>query len=425
MATRYTISGRYKLRGAIRVNGSKNAALAMVAATLLTDKPCVIRRVPAIGDVSVLLDILRHLGAVVESRDHSITIQTAKITTTQIPDELAGKLRASILLLGPLLTRIGRVTTRHPGGCVLGKRPVGTHFDALTALGAHFEQDENYYHGRVGELKGANIYLGEASVTATENTLMAAVLAEGVTSIEPAACEPHVTNLGRMLMAMGARIEGLGTHRLVVHGVNQLKGGVFDVNADEIEAGTLAIALSLTGGKGVVEDVEPADLRSIAHKLNQFGITTRFERAGSRWDMAVDSIEQLQAASVQINIWPMLPTDIQPQMTVVATQAEGTSLVHDWMYDRRLMYIDELVKMGANILLCDPHRALVAGPTKLHGTTIMSPDIRAGMAFVLAGLVAHGTTTIEHAEMIERGYEDIVHRLGALGAKIERRENEY
>lgn len=420
MNLKYVIEGGQKLKGRVRANGSKNAALPMLAATLLTDEPCVIKRVPMISDVKVMLEILRQLGAVVTIDDHTVTVHTAKVTTAQIPDELASKLRASILLMGPLLARVGKVQMRHPGGCVLGKRPVGTHFEALHALGARFEQDETRYYGQANELVGTTMYLGEASVTATENAMMAAALAKGTTVIEPAACEPHIISLGNMLEAMGAKVEGLGSHTLKITGASELKGGTFEVNADEIEAGTFAIALGITHGSGTVEGVNPEHMKSICRKLNEFGVITEFE--GN--DMHVKAKDTFTATPIKINIWPVeTPTDIQPQMTVLATQAEGTSLVHDWMYDRRLMYIDELAKLGANILLCDPHRALVAGPTQLRGKTIMSPDIRAGVAFVLAGLIADGTTTIEHAELIERGYEDIVNRLAALGAKIERIES--
>lgn len=415
---KYVIEGGHRLRGEVTVNGSKNAALPMLAATLLTDEPCEIHRVPMINDVQVMLDILRHLGSVVEVRDHMVRVQTRQLITSQVPDDLASKLRASVLLLGPLLARVGAVNMRHPGGCVLGKRPVGTHFDGLQALGAKFQQDDTRYYGKAAQLIGAPMYLDEVSVTATENVMMAAVLAHGTTVIEPAATEPHVVSLGTMLIAMGAYIEGLGTHTITIKGVTSLKGAVAHVNADEIETGTLAVAIGITHGQGTLLDVDPNNLASIRHKLNQFGIITELE--GKK--LHVKAKETFKAARLQIDTWPRLPTDLQPQLTVLATQAEGTSLVHDWMYDRRLMYTDELAKLGANIMLCDPHRALVSGPTPLHGKTIISPDIRAGMAFVLAGLIASGKTTIEQAHLIERGYEKIDERLTQLGAHIQRIE---
>lgn len=413
---KYIIDGKHKLKGTIRVNGSKNAALPMLAATLLTDEPCVIQRVPMIRDVEVMLDILRHLGAVVEIHDHTVSIQTAKLVDTKIPDPLAIKLRASILLLGPILARAKSITMHHPGGCVIGRRPVGTHFDGLAALGIDFRQDDNHYFGNVKALHGTRMFLDEVSVTATENILMASVLADGTTVIEPAACEPHVISLGNMLIAMGAKIEGLGTHTITVHGVSKLKGVTAAVNADEIETGTLAVAFGITHGDGVIEGVEPHNLGSIRHKLHQFGILTEIKGT----DMHVHAKPTFAAHNLQIDTWPRLPTDLQPQLTVLATQSEGTTLVHDWMYDRRLLYIDELSKMGAQVLLCDPHRAQVTGPTPLKGQTIISPDLRAGMAFLLAGLIADGTTTIEQAHLIERGYENIHTRLNALGAHIER-----
>lgn len=417
---KYLIQGGATLKGSIKVNGSKNAALPMLAATLLTTERCTIKRVPMISDVKLMLDMLRQLGAVISIEGDTVSVQTERVVAHQIPDEMASQLRASILLLGPMLARVGKIQMRHPGGCVIGKRPIGTHFEALGNLGATFEQDENRYFGQAGDLKGAKMFLGEASVTATENAMMAAVLARGTTVIEPAACEPHVVSLGKMLVGMGADIEGLGTHTVTIKGTTSLKGGTFEVNPDEIEAGTLAIAIAITKGNGTIEGINPNDMKVITRKLNQFGVLTEFE--GTQMHVKTDG--QFTATPIKINVWPVeCPTDIQPQLTVLATQAHGTSLVHDWMFDRRLMYIDELAKLGANILLCDPHRALVAGPTKLRGKTIMSPDIRAGMAFVLAGLIAHGTTTIEHAELIERGYENIVDRLNSLGAKIERIES--
>lgn len=418
MSVKYIIEGGHKLRGEITVNGSKNAALPMLAATLLTAEKCTIQRVPMIRDIHVMLDILRHLGATVEVDGDMVTVETPKLLTTQIPDTLASQLRASILLIGPILARAGQISMRHPGGCVLGKRPVGVHFDALQALGGKFQQDETRYYGKAAQLIGSKMFLDEVSVTATENAMMAATLAHGTTVIEPAACESHIVSLGNMLNAMGAHIEGLGTHTITVQGVKALHGATAKVNADEIETGTLAIAFGITQGQGTILGVEPHNLTSICHKLNQFGIMTEFE--GTK--MHVRAKEKFTATNLQIDTWPRFPTDLQPQTTILATQSEGNSLIHDWMYDRRLLYIDELAKMGANIMLCDPHRALVTGPTKLSGKTIISPDIRAGMAFVLAGLIASGKTTIEQAHLIERGYENIHERLNALGAKIERVE---
>ncbi|HEY1074101.1 MAG TPA: UDP-N-acetylglucosamine 1-carboxyvinyltransferase, partial [Patescibacteria group bacterium] len=419
MSVKYVIEGGHKLRGEITVNGSKNAALPMLAATLLTSEKCTLHRVPMIRDIHVMLDILRHLGATVEIDGNTVSVETPHLVTTQIPDDLASKLRASVLLLGPIIARAGKITLRHPGGCVLGKRPVGVHFDALQALGATFQQDEIKYYGQAAQLIGSRMYLGEASVTATENAMMAAALAHGTTIIEPAACEPHIVSLGKMLNDMGAHVEGLGTHTITIRGAKSLNGTTAHVNADEIETGTLAVAFAITRGSGTIVGVEQENLSSIIYKLNQFGVITEFE--GNK--LHIRSRETYKPTNIQINIWPLFPTDLQPQMTILATQAEGNSLIHDWMYDRRLLYIDELVKMGGTIMLCDPHRALVTGPTKFSGKTIISPDIRAGMAFVLAGLIASGKTTIEQAHLIERGYENIHERLNSLGAKIERIEN--
>jgi UDP-N-acetylglucosamine 1-carboxyvinyltransferase len=346
-------------------------------------------------------------------RIHAKTIKKHRL----IPG-LTRQLRASVLLMGPLVARLGRMEMIHPGGCVIGKRPVGTHFDALEALGVKIIQDKTNYYLKSSKLKANSIYLDEQSVTATENSIMAASVARGETIIKNAASERHVVALADYLNGMGAKISGAGTSTIKIVGVKKLKGNKTKVIDDEIEIGTF-IALALSTKSTLSLKVASFDgLEPILHKSKQFGAKINVNRNR----LTVIPPRKLSAVTIKSYPWPGFPTDLEAPFSVVATQAEGTSLVHDWMYERRLFYIDELTKMGANIVMCDPHRALITGPTKLLGTHIISPDIRAGIALVIAGLTASGKTTIENIELIERGYYKIEERLAAIGAKIERIE---
>ena len=417
---KFIIKGGKPLKGKIRPCGSKNAALAIIAATLLTDQPCTIDNVPEILDVKILLEIIQKLGVKVQRlKPHKYKIQAKNIRTTKLDSNLVQKLRASILLMGPLLARKGKMEMLHPGGCIIGKRPVGTHFQALEKLGVDIKQDKLSYRARVKtKLKPAVVFLDEPSVTATENALMAAVLISGKTAIKYAACEPHVQDLCRFLSKMGAIISGIGTQTLKIEGQPKLSGAEHKIIPDNIEAGTFAVAAAVTKGDVIIENIIPEHLDPILNKLKIMGVKFRI----SKDFLHIKPTVTFKSTRIQTAPWPGFPTDLQAPFCVLATRAKGTSLVHDWMYERRLSYIDELIRMGADIILCDPHRALVNGPKKLFAAKIGSPDIRAGTALIIAALAADGETVIENIHLIDRGYENIEKRLCKLGADIKRVE---
>ncbi len=411
---KFVINGGRKLEGSIRVGGMKNAA------TLLTTQRCTIRNVPRISDVDALLELIQSLGAVVEHDGSTVTIEAKQIGLEQLDKQRVKAMRSSILLLGPLLARLGSVTLPYPGGCIIGNRPIDDHLEGLKLLGANVEDD-----GKIvvlssrRRLTGAEILMPHFSVTATENLLMAAATAKGTTTIQLAAAEPHVQDLTRCLIAMGARIEGLGTHRLVIRGVDTLSGVDYTIIPDQIEAGTFAVAAAVTSGAITITDVIPDHMDLVALKLEQIGVKVRFEDRA----MHVTSSFPLKSFKAQAMPYPGFPTDLQAPFGVLATQCSGTSLIHDPLYEGRLGYISELVKMGANAVICDPHRVLITGPTPLYGREVPSLDIRAGATLVIAALVAEGETILNRADILDRGYEKLVERLTALGAKIERHED--
>jgi len=413
----FVILGGVKLEGNIKINGSKNAAVALISASLLTNEECTLYNVPKIDDVEILVEIIEKLGVDIKWTNKStLKIKASQIKKEKLDDALTRKLRASILLMGPLMGRIGKMKMVHPGGCVLGKRPVGTHFDALRKLGAKISQDSQYYYLETIKIKGARFYLTEKSVTATENAIMAAVLASGKTTILNAAVERHVIALCQFLNKMGAKISGAGSHTITIQETEKLGGTEFVIPDDELEVGSfIALALA-TKSKINLKGNDFSDLEPITHKAFEFGAKIKVKNN----ILTINPNNKMKATSLKCYPWPGFPTDLIPQFTIVATQSSGISLVHEWMYERRLSYLDELIKMGANITPCDPHRALVYGPTKLYGTTIVSPDIRAGMALVIAGLVAEGKTVINNIEIIERGYYKLEERLRGIGANIKR-----
>ncbi len=414
----FRLQGQKPLNGTIVISGSKNAALPAMTAALLADTPTTLTNVPDIRDVHSMAEILRSIGAEVEQIDnHTWKISGSGVTKTAIDYLLGRRLRASILLLGPLLARWGEIRLPHPGGCVIGKRPVGTHFEAMRGLGATVDHEGDFYIGRAPKLTGSYLYLDEVSVTATENAVMAATLASGTTTIRPAAMEPHVVNLCQLLVKMGAKIEGIGTHSIVIHGVQQLHGTEHQINSDEIEVGTFIAAALMTNGRLTLKNI-PDDLDPILYKFRQLG--ANIEIGGG--ELTVRRGNKLESANLQVDTWPRFPTDLQPQFGALATQAEGTSVIHEWMYENRLKYTESLIEMGANITVNNSHEAIITGPTPLHGAAIDSPDLRSGIAFVLAGLTASGTTTISHAELILRGYERLEEKLRAVGATIDQFE---
>jgi len=405
------------LRGKIRASGMKNAATPIIAATLLTSEECVISNVPKISDVLRMLDILKSLGASVEwTGDHEVKI-CAKDADIKLLDEKAVKsMRSSILFLGPLLARFKKVTIPEPGGCIIGNRPPDTHFYALGKLGAKITHEDGCFTLEAEQLAGALIILPEFSVTATENLLMAASLARGKTEVHLAAAEPHVQDLIKFLSKMGANISGAGTHTLTIEGVEKLHGANHGVIPDQIEIGTLAVAAAVSGGEVTIENIIPAHLDIILLKLQEAGVNLE---VGDDF-LRVKPSANLRAFRLQTLPYPGFPTDLQAPFGVLATQCQGTTLIQDPLFEGRMGYISELVKMGANAIVADPHRVVINGPTPMHGQEIKSFDLRAGATLIIAGLIASGETTINEAEIVDRGYERIEERLGKLGAKIKR-----
>ena len=421
----YHIEGGFPIKGTIKVSGNKNAALPCIAASILTNEPVTLHNIPDIADTGVMLEILKALGASVKSAGkNSWTIHAKDIKQNDIPAELSKKIRASILFAGPLVARCGKAVMPPPGGDVIGRRRLDTHFLALTELGARVSIDGRFTF-TANKLAGTDLFLDEASVTATENALMAAVLAKGKTIITNAACEPHVQDLCRMLNSMGAKISGVGSNILTIDGVKELKGCEFRIGADFMEIGSFIGLAAATKGSIEIEGIHNCDLRPI--KLS-------FGKLGIHWETNGDILHVPAAQEMQINTdlggmipkiddapWPGFPPDLTSIMTVVATQVKGTVLIHEKMFESRMFFVDKLIGMGARITLCDPHRAVVSGPCLLHGDEeLSSPDVRAGMAIVIAALCARGSSIIRNVYQVERGYERLTERLKSLGAQIER-----
>lgn len=421
---RFVVEGGARLSGEITPAGNKNAALPIIAAALLTDEPLTLTNVPDIRDVAVMVEMAEKAGASVTRADpHTVTI-SGGVRTTELDTTLAREIRASLLFAGPLLSRYGEVTLAPPGGDVIGRRRVDTHFLAFQALGAEARTEHGGYHIKKRKLEGADIVLDEASVMATENALMGAVLASGRTTISNAASEPHVQELARCLVSMGAKVEGIGTNTLHVEGVEHLRGTTHRISSDHVEIGSFIGLAAVTHGDVTIKDVAADQLRMIRLVFERLGVKTELRDDGlhvpGRERYVVQTDLGGAIPKIQPLPWPGFPTDLTSIATVVATQAEGTVLVHDWMYEGRLYFVDVLGRMGARIVLCDPHRAVIVGPSQLYGDELRSPDIRAGMALLLAALCAQGTSVINNIEVIDRGYEKLDERLARLGAKIER-----
>jgi UDP-N-acetylglucosamine 1-carboxyvinyltransferase len=422
----FVIQGGYPLRGEIRASGNKNAALKMLPACLLTEEPVILRNVPDIGDVRVAIDLLRDLGAEVAWQDTAtVRVHARDIRRSKLDPALATRVRASVVFAGPLLGRTGMVELPLPGGDAIGERRLDAHVAAFRRLGAEVEFDGKVLRFQADELRGAKILLAEASVTGTENAIMAAVLAQGTTVIHNAASEPHVQNLCQMLNTLGAQIEGVGSNQLTITGVPRLHGGEVRVGADFMEVGSFIGATVVTGGELLIRDADPQYLDMTALVFERLGV--RWEVNGS--DIWVPSRQTLTIAPdlggripvIKAQPWPGFPPDLMSIALVVATRSAGAVLFHDWMYESRFFFTDNLVRMGARITLCDPHRVLVQGPTEFRGgVRISSPDIRAGMAMLLAALAARGETRIANIQQIDRGYERVDEKLASLGAHIER-----
>jgi UDP-N-acetylglucosamine 1-carboxyvinyltransferase len=420
----FVIEGGYRLSGQVRAAGNKNAALPILAACLLTDEPVTLENVPRISDVDTMLALLRQVGAEAEwSAPNAVRVHAADIVTTELDEELCREIRASILLAGPLLARCGRASVPLPGGDVIGRRRIDTHMHALAALGTQYTVGRRYE--LVGpDLRGTGMFLDEASVTGTENAIMAASLAAGETLIGNAACEPHVQDLCRFLASLGAGIEGIGSNLIRVEGVGRLGGGSFRICPDHIEVASFIGLAAVTGSEIAIEDTVPDDLAPILPVLGRLGVHVEVEgttiRVPPEQQLAVRDDLGSQIPKIEDGPWPAFPADLTSIAVVVATQALGTMLVFEKMFESRLFFVDKLVGMGARIIVCDPHRVVVSGPSKLYEQRMESPDIRAGMAMLIASLVADGTSTIGNIGQIDRGYERIDDRLRGLGARIER-----
>lgn len=422
----YLIEGGFPIKGTITASGNKNSALPCIAAALLTEEPVILRNVPEIEDTAIMLNILQAFGVQAHKLGGGAwKIEAKTVQCICIPLELSKKIRASILFAGPMLARCGKAEMFPPGGDVIGRRRLDTHFLALTQLGTRVEIGSRFTF-TVNKLIGADIFLDEASVTATENALMAAVLAEGETVITNAAGEPHIQDLCRMLNSMGANISGIGSNILKIKGVSKLHGTDFEIGSDYMEIGSYIGLAAATKGSIRINGIKSLDLRPLKIGFQKLGISWVDEGDS----IFVNEIQELKTkADVGSTIpkiddapWPGFPPDLTSIMTVVATQISGTSLIFEKMFESRMFFVDKLISMGAQITLCDPHRALVSGPTALHGEHLVSPDVRAGMAMVIAAMTAHGESRISNVYQIERGYEHLVERLQHLGAHIRKIE---
>ncbi len=422
----FVIQGGRPLQGTVRAAGNKNGALPILAATVLATEPVRLENVPRIRDVETMVELLVDIGAdAAWTGANEIVVDGANVDKTSLDPELCRRIRASFLLAGPLLARFGRVVVPPPGGDVIGRRRLDTHIHAFAELGVTVELNGGYELS-VDRLVGTRLYLDEASVMGTENAIMAAVLAEGSTVVGHAACEPHIQDLCRFLVSIGARIEGIGSNVLHVDGVERLHGGSYRLGPDHIEVASFAALAALCGGAVTVEDVQPDDLISIVPAFRKLGIRIDVGETSvsvdGRQDLQVVDDLGGQIPKIESGIWPAFPADLTSIAVTAATQATGTILIFEKMFESRLFFVDKLVSMGARIILCDPHRAVVTGPSRLYGERLESPDIRAGMAMLIAALCAEGTSSIGNIGQIDRGYESIDERLRALGAGIERAE---
>jgi UDP-N-acetylglucosamine 1-carboxyvinyltransferase len=423
-AESFAIEGGRPLSGSIRVAGNKNGALPILAACLLTDEPVTLTNVPRIRDIETMVELLLQVGADAEwVGTNEVRVQAATITTHEIDQELATRIRASFLLAGPLLARIGRASVPPPGGDVIGRRRLDPHIHAFQRLGVSIEIGERY-EMRTSQLVAAEIFLDEASVMATENAVMAASLTPGETTVMNAACEPHVQDLCRFLVSLGAQIGGIGSNVLRITGVERLTGGSHRIGPDHIEVASFIGLAAVTRGDITIEGAEPKDLISILPAFERLGIGVETNgtsvRVPSDQGLVIQDDLGGQIPKLEDGPWPAFPADLTSIALAVATQAQGTILIFEKMFENRLFFVDKLVSMGARIILCDPHRAIVNGPSRLYGQRMASPDIRAGMALLIASLCAEGVSTIGNVSEIDRGYERIDERLRALGASIER-----
>jgi len=418
MPDKFLIQGGIPLKGEVEISGYKNAAGAVLSATLLSEEPSVIDNLPLVSDVLDQIEILKQMGAEIEwLSERKIKIYPKNINPEKIPANLFEKMRVSVLLIGPLLARFKKFKVPHPGGDKIGLRPIDTHLEALKDFGVKVTEKEGFYHFEIPEnLNGKRIVLKEFSVTATENVMMFASLIKGKTKIEIAAAEPQVQDTGKILKQMGAKIEGIGTHTIEIEGREKLSGANFSICPDPLETGTFLLAFALTGGEGRIKNTNPEHLTFFLEKMKEIGMN--FDVTDG--EILVKKSNDFKATKIQVLPYPGFPTDLQPQTSVLLTQARGKSLIHDPLYENRFQHLHELRKMGADIEITDPHRALIFGKTELIGNKVDSIDIRSGAALILAGLISKEKTLIENISQIERGYEKIEEKLRKLGAQIEK-----
>jgi UDP-N-acetylglucosamine 1-carboxyvinyltransferase len=426
-ALQYSVEGGRRLAGTIRPSGNKNAALPIVAASLLTEHPVTLENVPRIRDVEVLVELVKSVGVQVDwAERNKLKIHAKSVKAAELDPELCRRIRASILLAAPLLARSGAVELPPPGGDVIGRRRLDTHFLALERLGVAFELDEQFKLSTPG-LRGADVFLDEPSVTATEQALTAAAAARGTTVLRNAACEPHVQDLCHFLVALGASIDGIGTNKLVIDGGRSLGSATHRIGPDHIEVASFIALAAVTGSELRIAEAGNEHLRSTLMGFARLGVSCKIE--GADLVVPADQLREIQSdlgghvPKLEDQPWPAFPADSMSAALVTATQCKGLILIHEKMFESRLFFVDKLVGMGARIVLCDPHRALVSGPSKLRGSVLESPDIRAGMAMLIAALCAEGESTINNVAQIERGYERIDERLNALGASVNRVED--
>ena len=411
------IEGGRRVEGRVDVEGNKNAALPLIAACLLTDQWCTLHNMPRIADVEVMARLLLDLGAEVEGiGSTTLRIRCANITNDEPDSGLVGRLRGSVLLLGPLLARRGRAIVAPPGGDFPARRSIKTHLEALTAMGARHLPGSGHRLEAAGGLKPASIYLDEASVTGTETALLAAAAASGISQIRHAACEPHVVELCEFLQSMGVGITGEGSHTIRIEGLSKPKGAEKTLYGDYIEAGSWAVVGAITGGHIEVGGTRPVDMEVVASVLTKLGVKCVQDNDVFR----VEVRKLVGAGRITTGLWPGFPSDLVSLVTVLATQAEGATLVHDWMYELRLFALEQMSGMGADLFLCDPHRIIVTGPRRLRGKSLDSRDIRSGMALIAAALIAEGSSRVEPLETVEHGYSRVVERLQKLGASVTR-----
>jgi UDP-N-acetylglucosamine 1-carboxyvinyltransferase len=427
---KFVIEGGVPLSGTITPAGNKNSALPILAATLLTEDPVVLRNVPRIADVEAMVQLLEMLGARADWFGHSeLHVDASGVDTTHVDPEMSSRIRASFLLAGPLLARFGSAHMPPPGGDVIGRRRLDPHLDAFRALGAEVDDRWNEVDlvAPALGLRPCDFLMDEASVMATENALLAAALTRGTTVIRNAASEPHVQDLARMLVAMGAPIDGIGSNVMTVHGQSSLRGCNHEIAPDHIEIGSFMALAGVTGGELVIKDTRPDDLRMIRLVFERLGLRSEQREddiiVPGNQDLAIRNDRGDHMPTVQDGIWPAFPADLTSVAVALATQSQGSVIVHEWMFENRLFFTDKLVAMGAEIIICDPHRVIVNGGRRLRGGRVESPDIRAGMAMLIAALCADGTTEIGNIRQIDRGYERIDERLRELGASITRLED--